>query len=711
MRTSALFKRRSLEEIRFRLGQISRILVERCGIIPGRTEADALALTAPELPFANAKHAAAVIAQRWPSHRLERIASAEAILAGRIPLLGFESSMGNEPDRWRTDPVTGQVAPRKHWSQMPYLDLTIVGDHKRVWELNRHQHLLVLGQAYALTGDQRFAARAIDDMESWIASNPPAIGMNWTSALELSMRSIVWLWTLHLLGDCALVTDICRQNVVRSLSLQLLHVEANLSYYFSANTHLTGEALALVYAGVAFGTHPIGVRWQQKGQAILQRELMHQLRPDGTYFEQSSWYQRYTVDFGMHFLALVGKSVIDVNIRERLTRATDVLRWISRPDLTLPLFGDDDGGTLLPLEARASSRAIGATLALAAVLNHDERARSLVSACTPSVAWLLGAHGVEQFESMAGNVSTDRSHAFPDGGLYIARSSWANDANVVILDGGPHGDGAHGHADALSVELVLDGIPVLVDAGTLTYVGIERDSFRSTRAHNTVVVGDRSSSEPNGLFGWANKTDAVASRWKETSDQSGMEWSASHASYVGGSSGVLVHRSVLWLNAGLLVVSDLVESVGGATSTLPIEVGWQFDTGWHTCETTASSVTLRKGQQTVGFSTAGAAAHLRVEGAIVSDAYGAANSALRVSSRSQMLTPKWHLLSVFHSDALLCVDATASVDLGRATLKIESPIEIVDIVLVDDDSLADSIASWSIVRRSRTQLNRDANKY
>jgi hypothetical protein len=40
------------------------------------------------------------------------------------------------------------------------------------------------------------------------------------------------------------------------------------------------------------------------GKRILLNQLARHVRPDGVYFEQSSYYHRYTTDFYAHFLIL-----------------------------------------------------------------------------------------------------------------------------------------------------------------------------------------------------------------------------------------------------------------------------------------------------------------------------------------------------------------------------------------------------------------------
>ena len=697
-------KGRSFRELRFRAGQASRAVAERAGVQLGARDARTLSESILALPFPQARALTSYIANRWPAHAAERVRSAELLLTGHMPLLGFDVTVRDGPDRWHADPLTGQVAPHTHWSRVPYLNASIVGDHKRVWELNRHQHFLVLAQAYVLTGDARFTDRIVREMLEWIDANPPAIGINWASALELGVRSIAWLWALHLIDGCAAMTPSIRRTVTESLARQLLHVEANLSYYFSPNTHLTGEALALLYGGTAFGAHPIAQRWRAKGRKILEREFMRQLRADGTYFEQSSWYQRYTADFGMHFLALVGADTVGEPLRQRLTAATDVLRWTSRPDGTLPMFGDDDGGTLLPLDDRASARSVHGVMALAAVLNRDAAARDYVTSCPPSLAWILGRDGVEAFDHMHGQPTTERQCAYVSGGLYIARSNWSTDANMLIMDGGPHGDGAHGHADALSLEVVQHGVPLFVDPGTLTYVDQLRDTLRGTSAHSTVTVGNKPSSEPRGPFGWSRKANTRVTQWERIDDDRGIAWSAEHDGYTLAPLGITVRRSVLWLDAGILIVSDLL--VGAhEVDAVPVQVAWQLDAGWACSVVGEHSVTCGREDESVQMTMAGVAARWRVQPTIVSAAYGASVPAVRVSAESIMSGRQWHILTVIHPAALTGSVHSASSDATTASISVTTLTETVDISLAPADSrgAGTSVPApyWEVHRRTR----------
>ena len=105
------------------------------------------------------------------------VAAADRILAGRYHLLGYEDVAAGSPPNWHRDPVHGRDAPLVFWESVPFLD-PACGDHKVTWELNRHQHFLVLGRAFRLTGDDRYYHAFVRHLTDWIDRNPPLLGIN-----------------------------------------------------------------------------------------------------------------------------------------------------------------------------------------------------------------------------------------------------------------------------------------------------------------------------------------------------------------------------------------------------------------------------------------------------------------------------------------------------------------------------------------------------
>ena len=313
------------------------------------------------------------------------LARAEAAAAGRFDLLGYRGLAFGTPIDWHLDPVSGRRAPLRHWSEIDFLDSGVVGDHKVVWELNRHQHLVTLGQAWALTGDERWADVLVAQLASWMDANPPKLGVNWASSLEVAFRSLAWLWALQLVRDSRALTPALFERACRHLWLHGRHLERYLSTYFAPNTHLTGEALGLFALGSALPWLRPAARWADCGWRILAEQLGRQVRPDGVYFEQASYYHRYTVDIYLHVILLARGAgrVVPEAMTARVNAAVDHLLAMRRPDGLLPLFGDDDAGRVLPLDG-APGRDPRASLALAAVLLDRGDCAAAIGAPSPS---------------------------------------------------------------------------------------------------------------------------------------------------------------------------------------------------------------------------------------------------------------------------------------------------------------------------------------
>src|SRR5205085_3460999 len=120
--------------------------------------------------------------------------------------------------------------------------------------------------------------------------NPPKLGINWASSLEVAFRAISWLWALHFFRDAAALTPPLYLRLLKSLYAHARHVETYLSTYFSPNTHLTGEALGLYYTGTLLPEFKRAAHWRKLGARILLAQLARHVKPDGVYLEHSTYY-------------------------------------------------------------------------------------------------------------------------------------------------------------------------------------------------------------------------------------------------------------------------------------------------------------------------------------------------------------------------------------------------------------------------------------
>jgi len=508
---------------------------------------------------------------RWPETAQSIIEQADRICDGKFDLLGFKNLSFGDPIDWHFEPTSGRRIPLLHWSKLDYLDAGVAGDKKITWELNRHQYFMKLGQAYVLTGDQRYARRFVEHLESWMQANPPKLGINWASSLEVAFRSISWLWALYFFKGA--VPDETLKRALKFLYLNARHLESYLSTYFSPNTHLTGEALGLFYLGTLLPEFKEAKRWQDLGREILIEQIPVHVKPDGVYFEQSSYYHRYTTDFYIHFLILSRNNGITLpsTVETALTSLLDHLMYITRPDGTTPFFGDDDGGRLAMLDARAQND-FRPSLATGAALFSRGDYKFVSSDAAEELLWLLGSDGLQRFDSIASHEPAETSKAFRDGGYFVMRDGWTDKSNYLLFDCGPHGalNCGHAHADALSIEVAANGRTVLVDPGTYTYTGSKelRDWFRSAQAHNTVTFDGQSHSVPDGAFTWKTIAQCRLIDWV----------TADNYDYIAGETAGIV-RSIFFRKRKYWIIRDTNRSVAEHT----VDIHFHFNSDTNPC--------------------------------------------------------------------------------------------------------------------------------
>jgi hypothetical protein len=509
--------------------------------------------------------------QVFPETADQIIERAERICEHRFDLLGFDAvDYGSEID-WHCDRVHGKRAPRKPWFRMKYLDFAEVGDSKVTWELNRHQHLVTLAKAFRLSGNQKFAAELFRQWEHWHAENPYPMGINWASSLEVAFRSLSWLWVYFLLADSAVMPSTFRAAWLRSLAVSGRHIDCYLSTYFSPNTHLLGEAVALFFVGTLCPEIPAARHWQQRGWKIVQQEAVRQVRSDGLHFEQSLYYHVYAADFFLHaaVLASVNQIPTGVQFDRTVERMLEALSVLARGGM-VPQIGDDDGGRLFDPSRNRRAHLLD-PLATGAVLFGRGDFKTVAGGAREETLWLLGEAGLEEFDRLPAAAPARNSVGLRESGLYVMTGD--DPKRQLVIDAGPHGahNAGHGHADALSLTASGDGCDWLVDSGTFEYVGAdgERDRFRGTRAHNTLIVAGLDQTEPKGPFGWGVLPNVQAEGWivGKTFDL----FVGSHDGYSRLPNAVVHRRFVFSLKSGFWLVRDLVLGFGE----------YQLDLLWH----------------------------------------------------------------------------------------------------------------------------------
>ncbi len=404
-------------------------------------------------------------------------------------------------------------------------------DIKYTWELNRHLHLVRLAQAWVLTGDAHWRASVTAQLRSWLEQCPPAVGPNWKSGLELGIRLINWslIWQL-LQGE---VDPALREPWLASIRAHCAWIAARLSRHSSANNHLIGELAGLYVAACTWPCWPESQAWRAQAQRELEAQMQVQFHADGVHREQAFAYHGFCCDF----LLLAG------------------------------LLGQASGAPFSSAYWARLHRAQAFTRAAANVLGN-------VGDADDGCVWRLGS-------------ASWLRHLFPgppppalpaqpawcwrDAGYYLFGTQGRVQGGVDCGPLGYLGIAAHGHADALSVTLNIDGEPVLVDSGTYAYWCDQRwrAYFHGTSAHNTVRVDGLDQSVGGGRFLWLRKAQCRV----DAAPTSATDFflSASHDGYLRLADPVRHQRSITFRHNVLLVQDHVV-----GKQTHRSEIFWHF---------------------------------------------------------------------------------------------------------------------------------------
>lgn len=365
----------------------------------------------------------------------------EAVLSHHIDLLGETFGVGH-PIQWRRD-----FRSRHEWPREPVARLQLVttaGDVKTPWELSRFQHGLVLARAYTATGDSRCPSEWFSQFQQWRADNPPEVGPNWGNAMEAAIRAANWIAAYSWLRPA--LSNAAGEAFLKALIQHGRFISRHLEEYWPPTNHLIADLCGLVWIGLFLrpkdddnNASPEPKRWLENGLAGLEGQLRRQVLPDGADYEASTAYHRFVTEMVSGTVQLAQLNGLRLpRLAEIAARMEAVTAGLRKPDGTLPLFGDEDGG-IFPCPSAAP-----------VPLHHG---------------WL----------------------SFPRGGWYIYRQDQEYLA-VRAGDNGQAGQGGHAHNDALSFEYALGSRAFLVDPGTFAYTADpdSRNLFRSTAYHNTV---------------------------------------------------------------------------------------------------------------------------------------------------------------------------------------------------------------------------------
>ncbi|MEX0290853.1 MAG: alginate lyase family protein [Flavobacteriaceae bacterium] len=414
------------------------------------------------------------------------------------------------------------------------------GNVKVVWEINRLQFLSAICLQYQKSKDTRHLDQFMEIITSWKEANPYLEGVNWYSNIEVNIRIINWFlcWELLEVNKILPHNERFRRFVEQVwlplIELHGIHASRYESQHSSANNHLIAEGCGLFVLG-SYWSFKEAPKWRAKGKAILEREIEKQHSSNGINKEEASEYIQFITDFfliaylvGSRTGAKFTKSYVDSlkTIFEYIYQLMDISGKV-------PYYGDDDDGKLFWLNTDTSNN-FQSLLCSGALLFNSDKFKAKAKRFDVKNQIFFGAKGQHSFTEIPFYQPIPETKIYEKEGHFFIKKGDSKSEIYLHVDIAPLGYlsiAAHGHADALSFFLNIDGSPYIVDPGTYTYHTYPnwRDYFKGTIAHNTIRVDRKNQATNGGPCLWVDHYTAKPLSIVE--DEVAMKITGSHSGY------------------------------------------------------------------------------------------------------------------------------------------------------------------------------------
>jgi hypothetical protein len=459
------------------------------------------------------------------------IEAADKVCEHYFDLLGSGPTLLGWPMDWHTDFKSGfRWDPRQYYAEMEPAPFPGGHDIKAPWELSRCQHFIWLGQAYWLTGDEKYAGEFRAEVEDWIKQNQPEYGVNWSCSMDIAIRAVNWLWGYAFFQSSPVLDDNFRLSLCKSLLSHGRHIRANLERTVTfAGNHYLSDIVGLIYLGFLLPELKEAQDWREFGLKELEREMFKQVYRDGGDFEASTSYHRLATELFLSATLLAelnGYRFGDVYLN-RLEKMLDFIFQITKPDGTVPIIGDQDNGRLHRLKIWANPpdewKDFRPILAIGSIFfDREDWGRESLDHWEEAI-WFYGKKAMTSFRGISElSPPQKKSTGLVETGIYVLR---ADDMYAVVDLGsiGQNGRGGHAHNDSLSFELFSFGSTWIQDPGTFLYTSDyeSRHMFRSTLYHNTIVFPphEQNGLEPTLPFRMAAASTCRVLKWIPGHDQ------------------------------------------------------------------------------------------------------------------------------------------------------------------------------------------------
>ena len=439
-----------------------------------------------------------------------------------------------------------------NWTYMPG------DDPEFIYQMNRHRYLICLGQAYALTGDEKYAETFVRILNDWMEHVPlteESRNTTWRE-LEAGIRGENWTKAILYFEKSPALTDEFLERFSDSLRVHGEYLmSSERAFLISSNWGVIANC-GLYRIGCALGER----EYQEKALERLCRQARIQMFPDGVHWEQSCMYHNEVLHCFMSvlfmlFLSGEGNGQAGRCLADAVARMAKAdVAWI-KPDRTQPLMGDSDETGLEDILIPAA-----VLLYQAGYWEEAELLKGLGGLAPDFESiWDLRRAGTDIYARICGQYPEQKNYFLTDSGNYIVRTGWERDAGYLRFRNGCLG-GGHGHNDRLHLDLVKNGEDILVDAGRYRYTWHRngRVWFKSAEAHNTVLVDGKDYMDyPDP---WAVRYAAPEIRMPVQERDGLIVMEGAHTGYLQNGFHVILHRTVIVLEEGVTVLADMAHT-------------------------------------------------------------------------------------------------------------------------------------------------------
>lgn len=414
---------------------------------------------------------------------------------------------------WHKDISTGNKFPF-----IPSYKINIISNSgpsaKYIWEINRLQFLTGICLNYKKTGDDRYLKLFLEINHSWNLQNRYLQGINWYSNIEVNLRLITWFicWELLEADKLYSLNTSFRYFVTNEWSGMIyqhcLYSYNNPSKYSSANNHLIAEYAGLFVASSKWNFNE-SEKWRDYAKTGLEKEILRQHSPNGINREEAAEYIQFITDFFLLAYIVGEKSgnSFSYQYREMLFKIFRYIYDILDIRSNYPKYGDEDDGKCFILDFETGFDNFSSLMTSASIIFNDPLFKSKSHGLDNKNKFLFGETGAKVFNSLPELTFEEQSRFYIEEGHFILRKKASGHEIFLYFDAAPLGYlsiAAHGHADAMSFIMHLDGWPFFVDSGTYTYhTETEwRNYFVGTLAHNTVRINAKNQAINAGPTLW-----------------------------------------------------------------------------------------------------------------------------------------------------------------------------------------------------------------